>query len=87
MRLELELAVRFLRRRTGRLLRGTSLAALGGVALGTAALVITTALMTGYAGAIERALALGNAHLVALSPVRLDRAAGTRLEQQLSALE
>ena len=68
MRLELELAIRFLRRRTGLLLRGTSLAAFAGVALATAALVITLALMNGYTEAIATALQRGNAHLVGFSP-------------------
>jgi hypothetical protein len=64
MTLELELAVRFLRRRAGVLLRGTSLAAFVGVALATAALVITLALMAGYSQAIADALQRGNAHVV-----------------------
>ena len=64
MTLELELAVRFLRRRAGVLLRGTSLAAFAGVALATAALVITLALMSGYSHAIAAALQRGNAHIV-----------------------
>lgn len=67
MKLELELAVRFLRRRTSLLLRGTSLAAFAGVALATAALVITLALMSGYSDAIAAALQRGNAHLVGFS--------------------
>lgn len=64
MNLELELALRFLRRRTGVLLRGTALAAFSGVALAVAALVITLALMTGYSTAIATALQRGNAHIV-----------------------
>lgn len=68
MKLEFELAVRFLRRRTSLLLRGTSLAAFAGVSLATAALVITLALMSGYSDAIAAALQRGNAHLVGFSP-------------------
>ncbi len=68
MNLELELAIRFVRRRTGVLLRGTSAAALAGVALATAALVITLALMGGYADAIAAALQTGNAHLMGFAP-------------------
>ncbi len=64
MNLEFELAVRFLRRRTGVLLRGTALAAFAGVALAVAALVITLALMHGYSRAIATALQRGNAHMV-----------------------
>jgi lipoprotein-releasing system permease protein len=71
VKLELELAIRFLRRRTSLLLRGTSLAAFAGVALATAALVITLALMSGYSDAIADALQRGNAHLVGFSPRRL----------------
>jgi ABC-type lipoprotein release transport system permease subunit len=61
--LEFELALRFLRRRTGVLLRGTSLAAFAGVALAVTALVITLALMNGYSRAIATALQRGNAHM------------------------
>ncbi len=85
MRLELELAVRFLRRRTALLLRGTALAALSGVALATTALVITLALMNGYESAIANALQRANAHLVGFAPrpMRLEdaRAAAARLER------
>jgi lipoprotein-releasing system permease protein len=62
--LEFDLALRFLRRRTGVLLRGTALAAFAGVALAVAALVITLALMHGYSKAIATALQRGNAHMV-----------------------
>jgi lipoprotein-releasing system permease protein len=65
--LELELAIRFLRRRTGILLRGTALAALAGIALAVTALVVTVALMTGYSHAIASALQRGNAHMVGFS--------------------
>lgn len=68
MQLELELAFRFLRRRSGVLLRGTSLAALAGVAIATAALVITLALMDGYQQAIATGLQRGSAQMVAFSP-------------------
>lgn len=74
--LELELAVRFLRRRRGAVLTGTALAALCGVALATAALVITLALMHGYQGAISRALQRGNAHLVGFAPMPMSLADG-----------
>lgn len=76
MRLELELATRFLRRRAGLLLRGTSLAALAGVGLATCALVITLALMSGYSGAISAALQRGNAHVVGFAgrPMPLEKA-------------
>lgn len=77
MNLELELALRFLRRRTGVLLRGTSLAAFAGIALAVMALVITLALMNGYERAIATALQRGNAHMVgfAIGSMRADTAA------------
>jgi lipoprotein-releasing system permease protein len=70
--LDLELAIRFLRRRAGALLRGTALAALVGVALATAALVVTLALMRGYTESIARALQRGNAHVVGFAPAGMD---------------
>lgn len=81
MNLEFELALRFLRRRTGVLLRGTALAAFAGVALAVAALVITLALMNGYSKAIATALQRGNAHMVgfalgSLQPGEADELAG-----------
>jgi len=74
--LELELALRLIRRRRGLLLRGTAAAAFSGVALATAALVITLALMTGYREAIATALQQGNAHVVgfALRPMTMEEA-------------
>jgi len=76
VKLELELALRLIRRRRGLLLRGTAAAAFSGVALATAALVITLALMTGYRQAIATALQQGNAHVVgfALRPMTMERA-------------
>jgi lipoprotein-releasing system permease protein len=65
--LELDLAIRFLRRRSGVLLRGTALAAFAGIALAVTALVVTVALMTGYSHAIASALQKGNAHMVGFS--------------------
>ena len=81
MNLEFELALRFLRRRTGVLLRGTALAAFAGVTLAVAALVITLALMNGYTRAIATALQRGNAHMVgfalgSLQPGEADELAG-----------
>jgi len=85
--LELELAVRFLRRRAGVLLRGTSLAAFAGVALATAALVITLALMSGYSYAIADALQRGNAHIVGFAGRPMDREAATELATRLAAVD
>jgi len=79
VRLELHLAWRFIRRRKRRLLRSTALAALSGVALATAAMVITLALMTGYRGAIAQALQRGNAQMIAFAPRPLDRARAAEL--------
>jgi len=87
MTLELELAVRFLRRRAGVLLRGTSLAAFAGVALATAALVITLALMSGYSYAIADALQRGNAHIVGFAGRPMDRETSTELATRLAAVD
>jgi len=78
VKLELDLALRLVRRRRGLLFRGTAAAAFSGVALATAALVIVLALMTGYRHAIATALQQGNAHVVgfALSPMTMARAEG-----------
>jgi lipoprotein-releasing system permease protein len=85
--LELELALKFLRRRSGLLLRGTALAAFAGVALATAALVITLALMGGYSTAIAQALQTGNAHLVGFSPTPLSLASASEMSERLQAVE
>jgi lipoprotein-releasing system permease protein len=85
--LELELALRFLRRRTGVLLRGTSLAAFVGVALAVAALVITLALMTGYSRAIATALQRGNAHMVGFAIGSLAPEEAGDLSRQIAEVE
>jgi len=87
MSLELELAIRFLRRRRGRLLRGTALAALTGIALATAALVVTLALMNGYSGAIARALQRGNAHMVGFSPEPMSEEEAVAAAARLAVVE
>jgi hypothetical protein len=85
--LEFELAVRFLRRRTGVLLRGTALAAFAGVALAVAALVITLALMTGYTKAIATALQLGNAHMVGFALGSLQTEEADDLTRRIAAVK
>lgn len=87
MRLDLELAVRFLRRRAGVLLRGTSLAAFCGVALATAALVVTLALMAGYSHAIADALQRGNAHVVGFAGRPMTPEISTALADRIAAVE
>lgn len=87
MRLEFELALRFLRRRSGQLLRGTALAAFCGIALAVAGLVITLALMAGYIEAIAQALQRGNAHLVGFAPMRLDRDHAEELAARIRAAD
>ena len=87
MTLELELAVRFLRRRAGVLLRGTSLAAFVGVAIATAALVITLALMSGYSHAIADALQRGNAHIVGFAGRPMGRETATSLAAEIAAVK
>jgi lipoprotein-releasing system permease protein len=85
--LEFELAVRFLRRRTGVLLRGTALAAFAGVALAVAALVITLALMHGYSRAIATALQRGNAHMVGFALGSLQPAEATELAGRIAMVD
>jgi lipoprotein-releasing system permease protein len=87
MNLEFELALRFLRRRTGVLLRGTALAAFASVGLAVAALVITLALMTGYSEAIATALQSGNAHLVGFALGSLKPAEADALAERIAAIE
>ena len=84
MPLALDLAVRFLRRRTGRLLRGTALAAFAGVAVAVAALVITLALMRGYSDAIAAALQQGNAHMVGFAGYRMTAEESTAFARQMT---
>jgi lipoprotein-releasing system permease protein len=85
--LELELALRFLRRRTGVLLRGTALAAFAGVALAVSALVITLALMHGYSSAIATALQRGNAHIVGFSLGSLPPATAKDISRRMEAID
>ena len=87
MNLELELALRFLRRRTGVLLRGTSLAAFASVTLAVAALVITLALMNGYSRAISTALQQGNAHVVGFALGSIPAADADALAIRLAAVD
>ena len=85
--LDLELAIRFLRRRAGLLLRGTSLGAFAGVALATAALVITLALMSGYSDAIAAALQRGNAHIVGFSGRPMDPTLAQVITDRLESVD
>jgi len=85
--LEFELALRFLRRRSGLLLRGTALAALAGVALAVTALVITLALMTGYSRAIAAALQRGNAHVVGFALGPLGAAEAAEIAGRMAGVE
>lgn len=68
MRLALFLAARLLRRRGSALLRTSAAAALAAVMLGTAALVVTLALMTGYSRALRSGILAAGGHIVALTP-------------------
>jgi lipoprotein-releasing system permease protein len=62
--LSLEIALRYLRRRSSRLVSRVSLLAIGGVALGVAALVIAMGLLTGYREEIQDKLIGANAEVV-----------------------
>jgi lipoprotein-releasing system permease protein len=85
--LEFELALRFLRRRSGLLLRGTALAAFAGIALAVTALVVTVALMTGYSRAIATALQRGNAHMVGFAFGRLTFDEADRMALRMAAVD
>ncbi len=87
MNLELELALKFLRRRTGLLLRGTALAAFAGIALAVTALVVTVALMEGYSQAIATALQRGNAHMVGFALGRMTSDEADRMALRIAAVE
>ena len=64
MSLPLEIALRYLRRRSSRLVSRVSLLAIAGVALGVAALVIAMGLLTGYRQEIQDKLIGANAEVV-----------------------
>lgn len=87
MPLALDLALRFLRRRTGRLLRGTALAAFAAVALAVMALVITLALMRGYTDAISAALQRGNAHMVGFAGYRMSAGESNALAAEIRKVD
>jgi lipoprotein-releasing system permease protein len=87
MPLALDLAIRFLRRRTGSLLRGTALAAFAAVALATAALVVTLALMRGYTHAISEALQQGNAHMVGFAGYRMSADEAADLARRVAVFD
>jgi lipoprotein-releasing system permease protein len=87
MPLALDLAIRFLRRRTGQLLRGTALAAFAAVALAVAALVVTLALMRGYTDAIAGALQQGNAHMVGFAGYRMSAGESLAIAAEMAATD
>ncbi len=61
MPLTLEIAWRYMRGHRSHLLSGTARAALASTAIGTAAMVIAMALMTGYRDELQRRLVAGTA--------------------------
>jgi lipoprotein-releasing system permease protein len=65
MPLTLEIAWRYMRGHRSRLLSGTAKAALASTAIGTTAMVIAMALMTGYRDELQRRLVAGTAAVVA----------------------
>ena len=87
MMLDVELALRFLKKRAGLLLRSTALAAMVGIALATMALVITLALMVGYQQAIAGALQQGNAHLVGFAPLGLERNEVAEVSRSIATID
>jgi len=64
MRLELEVALAYLRSRPSRLVSAVSLLAISGIALGVAALVVAMGLLSGYRGEIREKLVGANAEVV-----------------------
>ena len=74
MRLELEIALAYLRSRPSRLVSSVSLLAVGGIALGVMALVIAMGLLSGYRGEIREKLVAANAAVVVypLTPAGAD---------------
>lgn len=74
MRLELEIALAYLRSRRSRLVSSVSLLAVGGIALGVMALVIAMGLLSGYRSEIREKLIGANAAVVVypLSPANGD---------------
>src|SRR4029079_11507953 len=65
MPLTLEIAWRYMRGHRSRLLSGTAKAALASTAIGTTAMVIAMALMTGYRDELQRRVGAGTAAVVA----------------------
>jgi lipoprotein-releasing system permease protein len=64
MRLELEVALRYLRSRPSKLVSSVSLLSIGGIALGVAALVVAMGLLSGYRREIREKLIGANAEVV-----------------------
>jgi lipoprotein-releasing system permease protein len=64
MSLELDVALAYLRSRPSRLVSAVSLLAVGGIALGVAALVVSMGLLSGYRGEIREKLIGANAEVV-----------------------
>ena len=84
--LTLEIAWRYMRGQRSRLLSGTARAALASTAIGTTAMVIAMALMTGYRGDIERKLIAGNAAVLAHPLGPLGKTARPEVEKRLRAI-
>ena len=85
MHLPIEIAWRYLRGRRSLLLSGTARAALASTALGTMAMVIAMALMTGYRDELQRRLVAGTAAVVAY-PLLDEAGAGVLPEEALVEL-
>ncbi len=82
------IAVRFLRGRRSRLLNGTARAALLGTAIGTAAMVIAMALMTGYREDLLGKITRGSAAVLVYPMSAADVSGdGAELKRRLAGLE
>ena len=86
MNLALEVALRYLRSRPSRLVSSVSLLAIGGIALGVAALVVAMGLLSGYRTEIREKLVGANAELVLYPLTRLDEGELARLSARLGNL-
>jgi lipoprotein-releasing system permease protein len=86
MSLELEVALAYLRSRPSRLVSVVSLLAIGGIALGVAALVVAMGLLSGYRTEIREKLIGANAEVVVYPLTAASPGEITALERRLSGV-
>ncbi|HTO86013.1 MAG TPA: ABC transporter permease [Thermoanaerobaculia bacterium] len=86
MSLELEVALAYLRSRPSRLVSAVSLLAIGGIALGVAALVVAMGLLSGYRTEIREKLIGANAEVVVYPLTATSPAEVMALERRLAGV-